>query len=195
MLKVTSRAPAPPREGDRRRRQRGVSLIEVMVAILVASAGILAMAGLLGVAARFGKTTEFRSLATLLAADLGDRMRANKQGKALYVLKNTTLAAGGATEAAACANVDLCTIAELAAIDLAAWQRNLFNSLPSGTGFISAVDANDTFDVWVVWTEPDALSDSNYLNSFDTGKEAAQGCPPGFDIDPVPRCMFFRVGL
>jgi len=195
MLSHAKLAAGLARSASRRRRQGGVSLIEVLVAILVASAGVLAMAGLLGVAARFGKTTEFRSMATLLVADLADRIRANKQGKTLYVLNNTTLATGGATAAAACANVNLCTIAELAAIDLAAWQRTLFNSLPNGTGYISAVDANDMLDVWVVWTEPDALSTSDYRNSFDTGKEASQGCPPGFDIDPVPRCMYFRLGL
>jgi type IV pilus assembly protein PilV len=175
--------------------QSGFSLIEVMVAILVASAGILSMAGLLGVAARFGKTTEFRSVAALLAADLSDRLRANKVGKSQYVLLNTSLAAGAVPAADACANPDICTTPELVAIDLAAWQRTLFNSLPSGTGYISAVDANDMFDVWIVWTDPDALSSSNFLNTFDTGKEASQGCPPSFDIDPVPRCMFFRIGL
>lgn len=166
-----------------------------MVAILIASAGVLSMAGLLGVAARFGKTTEFRSVATLLVADLADRLRANKIGKTQYVLQNTSLATGAPPAAATCANVNQCTINEMVAIDLATWQRTLFNSLPNGTGYISPVDANDMFDVWVIWTEPDALSSTDYLNTFDTGKEASQGCPPGFDIDPVPRCMFFRIGL
>jgi type IV pilus assembly protein PilV len=175
--------------------QYGFSLIEVMVAILVTSAGILSMAGLLGVAARFGKTTEFRSVATLLASDLSDRLRANTPGKSQYVLLNTTLATGGAPQADACADVDLCTTDELVAIDLAAWQRSLFNALPSGTGYISAVDANDMFDVWIVWKEPDALSTSDFLNTFDTGKETNQGCPPGFEIGTVPRCMYFRIGL
>ena len=58
---------------DRARRshrpQSGVSLVEVLVALLVVSLGMLAMVGLLGTAARFGKTSELRSSATLLAQD------------------------------------------------------------------------------------------------------------------------------
>ena len=60
------------------RRPAGVALVEVLVAMLVVSVGVLAMAGLLATASRYGKTTEFRAVATLLAADMADRIRANK---------------------------------------------------------------------------------------------------------------------
>jgi type IV pilus assembly protein PilV len=60
------------------RRQAGVALVEVLVAMLVVSVGVLAMAGLLATASRYGKTSEYRAVATLLAADMADRIRANK---------------------------------------------------------------------------------------------------------------------
>ena len=63
-----------------RSRAGGVSLIEVLVALLVVSLGILAMSGLLTNSTRYGKTSEFRAVATLLANDIADRMRANKAG-------------------------------------------------------------------------------------------------------------------
>src|SRR5262245_49835341 len=62
------------------RRQAGASLIEVLVSILILSFGMLAMAGLHASSLRYGKMSQFRSVATQLAYDLSDRMRANALG-------------------------------------------------------------------------------------------------------------------
>lgn len=72
----------PPRDwrAIRRHRIRGASLLEVLVAILILSFGMLAMAGLHSVAFKYGKMSQFRSVATQMAADLADRMRANPEG-------------------------------------------------------------------------------------------------------------------
>lgn len=177
--------------GAAARRRAGVSLIEVLVAILVVSLGLLAMAGLMGAATRFGKTAEFRATATLLIADLSDRMRANRGGLAQYSLTPNGLAQA-APAAVPCAASDACTPAELAAVDLAEWQASVFAGLPNGTGYVLQTDvANGLFDVWVVWRDPAALSSGEYVNAGT----ANQTCPPGFNADPVPRCMFMRVGL
>lgn len=176
-----------------RRRVAGASLIEVLVAILVVSLGILAMAGLLGVATRFGKTTEFRSVATLLAADMADRMRANYTGRANYFLNNATLALG-APAAVACANPAACTAAEMSAVDLAAWQATLYKSLPNGTGYISPSDADSTlFDLWVIWRDPDAEGTNVVGNASNVA--GASACPPKFSTAAAPRCMHFRISL
>ena len=143
-----------------RQGQRGVALIEVLVAILVVSLGMLAMAGLLSTSTRFGKTSEFRSVATLLANDLADRMRANfgsAAGTVYGQLTPKTLATGIPT-AATCADANACTPAEMAAVDVAQWQAALFKALPNGTGYISANGDFTLYDVWVIWRETDADS-------------------------------------
>ena len=60
--------------------QRGASLIEVLVAILIVSMGVIAMGGLLASSSRLGKASESRAIAGLLAADLADRVKANACG-------------------------------------------------------------------------------------------------------------------
>ena len=175
--------------------QAGVSLVEVLVALLVVSLGLLAMVGLLGTASRFGKTSELRSTASLLAQDITDRMRANLEGAKAgnYDLVTSDLATALPDAAAACANAASCTAAELAAIDLAEWQASLFNSLPGGTGFVQF--ANGAADVWIIWQDPSSLSDDADKLAFLTGADGStSACPPEFNLEaPVPSCMYFRV--
>lgn len=63
-----------------RRFDKGVSLIEVLVAIVIASIGLLALAGVNASSVRYTKMSQYRGTATLLANDIGERMRANKAG-------------------------------------------------------------------------------------------------------------------
>jgi len=190
------------------RRRRGVALVEVLVAMLVVSAGVLAMAGLLATASRYGKTSEFRAVATLLASDMADRIRANKDA-----LRSNVVPPGSATvynvtgdysswadepnAPGACANVNECTAAELAARDIAEWSRSVFSNLPGGAGYVSVAQVgapgglreNFAADIWIAWLDPDA--DAGLPTQTD-GNE----CPAGFQgSDPQPRCAFFRVGL
>ncbi len=186
-------------------RQRGVALVEVLVAMLVVSVGVLAMAGLLATASRYGKTSEFRAVATLLASDMADRIRANKDALrsnvgtpgnvAVYNVKGDYSSwANEPGEPEACANVNECTAAELAARDIAEWSRSVFVNLPGGAGYVSvaqvgalgALRENFAADVWIAWLDPEA----------DAGlPTTATECPDAFKADPQPRCAFFRVGL
>lgn len=203
-----------PRNG----RQRGASLIEVLVAILIVSLGVIAMGGLLASATRLGKASESRAIASLLAADIGDRMKANlcalygQYTDAQNVTQCVGAAAGGydltaafavggtaPADAPACAAATACTPAELAAIDVAQWRQSLFHGLPNGVGYIAydaaarAGGGSGAVDVWVAWLDAKALSVAEFQ---DIDNLNAKNCPPGFrDLNPQPRCMYFRVGL
>ncbi|WP_374562789.1 type IV pilus modification protein PilV [Ideonella sp.] len=190
-----------------RQRPKGVALVEVLVAMLVVSVGVLAMAGLLATASRYGKTSEFRAVATLLATDMADRIRANKDALRSNVPTPGSVTAYNVTgdysswetepgDPQACANVNECTAAELAARDIAEWSRSVFSSLPGGAGYVSVAQVGDAgaarenfaADIWIAWLDPDA----------DSGLPAAdKECPPDFEVtgSPQPRCAFFRVGL
>lgn len=176
-------------------RQRGVSLIEVLVSILIVSLGVVAMASLLAKSAQLGKASEFRAIAATLAADMADRMKANIGGVTAksYDLAPAGLLTGAPNAAAGCANAKACTTAEMAAIDLAQWQQTLFAGLPGGTGYIQ-FDATDLHaaDLWVAWQDPAALSSS----SADYAGMGNAICPAAFQkLKDVPSCIYVRVGL
>jgi len=58
-------------------RQIGVSLIEVLVAIVVLTVGLLGLAGLQAAGMKVSMSSHFRAQAAQLAQDMADRMRAN----------------------------------------------------------------------------------------------------------------------
>ncbi len=64
----------------------GFSLIEVMIALVVLSLGLLGMALLQTSALRSGQAANYRSQATILAYDLADMIRANRLQAAGYDL-------------------------------------------------------------------------------------------------------------
>ena len=108
--------------------QRGITLIESMVALVIAALGIL---GILGVQMRTlsdTSTTVRRAQAIRLIDDLGERMRTNPNAMVnlgSYVSNFATNPAVGS-----CASG--CDHAALAAYDLAVWKQAVRNSLPLG---------------------------------------------------------------
>lgn len=58
-------------------RQKGLSLLEVLVSLVLLSIGLLGLAGLQATALKSGHSASMRSQATILAYDILDEMRAN----------------------------------------------------------------------------------------------------------------------
>lgn len=106
------------------RHQEGATLIEVLIAIVVLSIGLLGLAGLQVTSVQSNHSAYQRSQATLLAYDLADRMRANRT-EALtnaYLVDFPTPSSSNAVTGTQ------------AAKDKAEWLNNLARSLPNGTG-------------------------------------------------------------
>ncbi|MDP2882394.1 MAG: type IV pilus modification protein PilV [Azonexus sp.] len=59
-------------------KQRGMSLIEVMVAVVVLASGLLGLGALQSRSLAMNQSAHYRSIAADLAADLADRIRANR---------------------------------------------------------------------------------------------------------------------
>ena len=83
MQQLTRIRPAYARRANRRK-SRGVSLLEVLISILLATIGLLALAGANVSAIRYSKMSQYRGTATMLAQDIAERMRANKLGLNTY---------------------------------------------------------------------------------------------------------------
>jgi len=179
---------------------RGFSLIEVLVSMFIVSMGILALAGLLQSASRYGKMSELRSTATLLANDIADHIRSNPGGATGNFYNVTNAFPATAAYDSRKTPGDQCTAAcdpdELAYVDLAIWSARALATLPSGTPFIQYNAAggggtqNGTVDVWLAWQDPNTTADSS--TERPTGE-----CPAGLkvDTDKSVRCVYLQVGL
>ena len=120
--------------------QAGFSLLEVLIALLILSIGLLGLAALQTTGLRSNQMASMRTTATQLAYDITDRMRANPEAVAdtankPYETANTDAAPTIVTN---CNSAD-CTTAQLATFDLAQWKTTLTsaqNGLPGGLGEI-----------------------------------------------------------
>lgn len=167
-----------------RHAQGGASLVEVLMAMLLMSFGVLAMTAMQAHAIQHSQTTESRARATLLAHDLGDRMRANPSPGGdwgAYDLTATSLPAPPAP-ATTCLGPAVCTFDEMAAADLAQWQQQLTRSLPQGRGHVRSVGAQA--DVWVIWDE-----------AAQAGAQSHDSCPAGLPLAAHTRCLYLRIAL
>lgn len=174
---------------------RGVSLIEVLVSIVIASMGILALAGVNASAVRYTKMSQYRATAALLASEMGERIRANKAGLVPLSYDFTSDFAAQApapTLPATLCNVagDNCTVAQIAALDLGQWRLQVRNLLPEGSAYISTDAANSAVDLYVVWRDP-------AVASIDEAPAAANECANGLNsgADASVRCSYFRIHL
>lgn len=107
----------------------GFSLVELMVAVLILAVGLIGLAGLQVAGLRSNQVAYYRSIATQLAYDMTDRMKANVVGVQNGNYNN------GAAGTADC-KTSMCTPAELAEYDLATWNAALSSKLPNGKGLV-----------------------------------------------------------
>jgi type IV pilus assembly protein PilV len=119
------------------RQQDGMTLIEILVAIVVLSIGLLGLAGLQLKGLQVGQGSTYRWQAAMLAEDIADRMRADRANalSGLYQLP-------GGTPSGATAQ----TISE--------WQTRLA-ALPQGAATITAPTAAPVNEVTITisWTD------------------------------------------
>ncbi|MDD3786384.1 MAG: type IV pilus modification protein PilV [Hydrogenophaga sp.] len=128
------------------RHQRGASLIEVLIAIVVLSTGLLGMAGLLYGAMRHNHAAYLRSQGVALAADVLDRMRAHGPacaGPAMGPSCPFTQGRSGSDASAgpACGEPLPAGMAApaLATADFLQWRNCLAQALPGGYGAVTHV--------------------------------------------------------
>ncbi|QQS53398.1 MAG: type IV pilus modification protein PilV [Candidatus Competibacteraceae bacterium] len=112
----------------------GFTLLEVLVATVVLSVGLLSLAGLQVIGLRTGHSSYLRTQATIQSYDIIDRMRANKNGVGDY--NQPTQAGSAGTEDTNCETVNGCSTASMAAHDLFRWNQAIVDVLPGGVGVV-----------------------------------------------------------
>lgn len=143
--------------------QRGTSLLEVMITIVILAFGLLGLAGLQG-KIQLAEVESFqRAQATLLLADMSERISANRSDAVSYVASNVGT---GDSQPADCT-----TLAIGAARDICEWSNALkganeqtgganTGAMQSGRGCIEQIQASDpsagvcqpgVYRITVVW--------------------------------------------
>lgn len=140
---------------NRVNRQQGFSLIEVLIALIVMSVGMLGIAGLYVQSLQAGRTSMFRHQAVALAGDVADRIRANPTAGISYADPT------GADNGCVATGAD-CDTAGMALHDVWLWKQQAGTSLP-GSAVTGGGDVTVQFDdavipplytITVSWEEP-----------------------------------------
>jgi type IV pilus assembly protein PilV len=130
---------SPTVKTGHRHSQRGTTLIETLVALLVLSIGLLGVAGLQLTSLRNNRSAHLRSQAQVMAYDITDRMRANRKKAIDNAAYNIAIGVAG-------------TGGTLAGDDVVRWKAALRDSLPSGDGSVEVVNTNVVL-ITVQWVD------------------------------------------
>ncbi|MDE2091654.1 MAG: type IV pilus modification protein PilV [Gammaproteobacteria bacterium] len=141
----------------------GFSLLEVLIALVILSVGLLGIAAMISSTVKSNDSAYMRTQATALAYSIIDRMRTNQLAaqNGQYNIALGTAAPGSAT---ICNGTGAnCSSTTLAAFDLAQWKQALAsstNGLPGGDGSIvtAAVGGVTTVTVTVQWIDSRAYA-------------------------------------
>jgi type IV pilus assembly protein PilV len=123
---------------------RGFTLLEVLIALVILSIGLLGVAALQGVGIRSSHGSYLTSQASLLAYDIADRIRANPRTVTTYN--------GFDTDSIDC---DAVPTTPLEAADLAEWACAVRDLLPAGRGTIAGVTSAGitTYTIDLEWQD------------------------------------------
>jgi type IV pilus assembly protein PilV len=118
-------------------RQQGISLIEVLMAVLIFSVGLIGLAGLMVMATRSNHAAYLRTQVTFLAGGMADRMRANPLGVWSGSYNDNAYPVSGRTDC----ETSACTPARLATRDKQVWSSLLTTFLPNPAATIKCTAA------------------------------------------------------
>ena len=144
---------------------KGFSLIEVLVALLVLSIGLLGLAALQTTSLKYNTDSYTRTQATLLAYDIIDRMRSNLKGvdAGNYNVTSSTAATkissynsckGSATGCGCDLSGANCSASNLALFDIGEWYEGLAATLPEASTYPATISATSrTVTVTIQWKD------------------------------------------
>lgn len=130
-------------------RQRGFTLMEVLVSMVVLSIGLLGLAGMQVNGLKSNNSSYQRTQASLLANEMIDRIRANRAGLALGSYNNLL----SATPSDPGCITSGCTVQQIAQYDAFLWSSEVASRLPSGTASVTGSGINSIFTITVMWDD------------------------------------------
>lgn len=184
--------------------QKGATLIEILISILLLSLGMMAVAGMQAYSIAAQKNAIYRSIASNMANELAEFIRLNPAGlnAGNYNIAFMSLQIPGAPAVTACPGVanaatapaeyPFCnSAANLAAYDITNMQGRVRANLPVGgvqvVANVVAAPARSTADIWITWQEPGLFAAAE--GNADNCSAAARA------LATLPRCFYMRVQL
>ena len=135
----------------RPKNSQGFTLLEVLIALVIFSFGLLALAALMAKGLQYNTSALHRSYASSQAYDMADRMRANRLAlEDPFYYKDINPPAG---DPPSCLCDDECPCDREAMATFDAWQWNRMNAavLPSGSGTVKRSGA--TYTITLRWDD------------------------------------------
>jgi type IV pilus assembly protein PilV len=159
------------------KKQRGIALIEAMVAIIVAALGVLAVLAVQLRTLADSSTTVRRAQAIRLIEDLSERLKVHPN--ALQDLASSKYKSGWkatlTTPDPDCGNA-ACNAAQLTAYDLVQWKTTVQTVLPAGDANVFLASGEGTnsnrrlLGVMISWRENERSTAGEYKDSIDVTK-------------------------
>jgi len=162
------------------KQQSGFTLIEVLVATLVLTVGILGVAAMQMVSFQTNQSAYARSQAVYLAQDIFDRMRANPAGyrsTTVYNSVDTTDTSTIPGDPSCVTTNGGCSPQQMGQQDLREWADAFYNvtsrdeyrpRLPNGSASLDRIGTTDEFEVIVSWDDRDFDTEGNLTRSMVT---------------------------
>ncbi|MFP3874774.1 MAG: type IV pilus modification protein PilV [Thiohalophilus sp.] len=142
-------------------RHGGFTLLEVMVALVIFSIGLLGLAGLQSQSLRYNHSAYLKTQASYMAYDILDRMRANREAAIAgrYNADDTT----EGNDEGCDTSTATCSTDYMALHDIYEWKQLVSDTLPEGTASVAQDPVNeDLFTITIAWEDPgtpDEVSD------------------------------------
>lgn len=133
--------PAPTRH-----RTAGFAMVEVLIAVLVLSFGLLGVARLQTAGIRYSHVSHLKSQAAIQTYDMADRLRENQLGVSTGAYDSLS----GSSSDPNCISTG-CTTEQLAQHDYHVWNQANATLLPAGQGEVAR--EGNTFLITVRWDE------------------------------------------
>lgn len=199
-----------------KRLQRGATLLEVLVAMVILTVALLGVAGLTSSAIKSNQFSRMRAIGLSLVSDYAERARSNTVGFSGYAYTSgynaSTRSAATSDPTAAPVSCDVTVdttnpanstntcAAAIATYDQSQWLTNVANRLPGGTAYVvtETPDASSSvagmpptrvLNIWLIWS---AIAEAD-------GFAQTQTCPSGASIPEdgsvSVNCMYFRIML
>ena len=136
------------------RLQKGAGMMEVLIALLVLSIGILGLATLQSIGLKYNHQSYQRTQAILQIYDMADRIRSNNPGKAT-AYNGFAMAGDPGSLTKNCAGT-ACTSTERATYDFESWRQSLAANLgPTAQGSVVRQAGTLVHVIQVNWMEND----------------------------------------
>ena len=193
---------ARPAQRIRRRADRGATMIEVLVAILILSIGMLGIAGLQVASMKYSQGGWARAAVASGLSDFADRIRANPGSTTTayavagdYAAQRTALRANTVVAARDCEALNaVCSAAELADFHLVQWRLAIDASMSDSATLVTG-DRTAGYVTTVMWFDKAflkkdgvTLDDSAACVAGATGTAARNCCPAAANAPAGVRC-------